>query len=129
LGAQFIIQADFLTSANRQLVDEGDDWNKIITDAIPLAIESAIGNFNDDEGNFELDGLVNWWPLYLNHNTSGLSAYWLNITENIKKHLSKALIIKDLDGNARKPKRLMFLNWAHDRDGKPIFGDTCDYIS
>src|ERR1043165_3798232 len=23
----------------------------------------------------------------------------------------------------------MFLDWTHDRDSKPIFGDTCDYTS
>lgn len=76
-----------------------------------------------------MDELAKTWPLYLNHNTSGLSRYWRRITENINKHLSRALVIKDRTGSVGKPKRLMFLDLAHDRHGKPIFGNMCDYVS
>lgn len=38
-------------------------------------------------------------------------------------------MVKDRTGRVRKPKHLMFLDWAHDRNGKPMFGQMCDYVS
>ncbi|KAF2276420.1 uncharacterized protein EI97DRAFT_458354 [Westerdykella ornata] len=130
-GFKFVIQADFLTTSNRQSVDEDNYWNKNIADAIPHAFEEAIDNFNSNDGNSDLDELGKTWPLYLNHNTtgSGLSAYWRSITKTINKHLSGALVIKDGTGEVKKPKRLIFLDWAHDRNGEPMFGHMWDYVS
>ena len=62
------------------------------------------------------------WPLYLHNNTSGLSPYWCNITESIIEHLRGASVIKDRTGKVREPERLTFLDWAHDRNGEPMFG-------
>ncbi|EFZ02032.1 hypothetical protein MAA_01614 [Metarhizium robertsii ARSEF 23] len=126
-GFRFVIQADFLTTSNRQSVDEDSSWNKNIAHAIPRAFEAAIGKFNG--GDAKLDELSKKWPLYLDNNTSGLSAYWRSITESIKKHLRGAIVIKDRTGSVRKPKHLMFLDWAHDSNGEPMFGQMCDYVS
>ncbi|KID97303.1 ATPase-like, ATP-binding domain protein, partial [Metarhizium majus ARSEF 297] len=126
-GFRFVIQADFLTTSNRQSVDEDSSWNKNIAHAIPRAFEAAIGKFNG--GDAKLDELSKRWPLYLDNNTSGLSAYWRSITESIKKHLRGAFVIKDRTGSVRKPKHLMFLDWAHDSNGEPMFGQMCDYVS
>lgn len=126
---KFVIQADFLTTSNRQSVDEDNYWNKNIADAIPHAFEAAIDNFNFNGGNSDLDELAKTWPLYLNHNTSGLSAYWRSITKGINKRLSRALVIKDRTGSVGEPKHLIFLDWAHDRNGEPMFGHMCDYVS
>ena len=76
-----------------------------------------------------MDELAKTWPLYLNNNTSGLSAFWHRITKSINKQLSRALVIKDRTGKVREPKRLIFLDWAHDRNGEPMFGYMCDYVS
>lgn len=76
-----------------------------------------------------MDELAKTWPLYLNHNTSGLSAYWRSITKGINKRLSRALVIKDRTGSVGEPKHLIFLDWAHDRNGEPMFGHMCDYVS
>lgn len=76
-----------------------------------------------------MDELARTWPLYLNQYTYGLSAYWHGITKGIKKHLSNANTIKDLIGNFGKPKYLMFLDWAHDHKGEPMFGHMGDYVS
>lgn len=76
-----------------------------------------------------MDELAKTWPLYLSKNTNSSSAYWRNIAESINKHLSRAIVIKDRTGKFKAPKELMFLDSTHDRNGEPLFGQTCDYIS
>lgn len=49
--------------------------------------------------------------------------------ENIKEHLSDELVIWNRDDNVEKPKHLMFLDWAHDHKGEPMFGNKRDYVS
>ena len=90
---------------------------------------AAIANFNSNRGNADLNGLAKTWPLYLNNNTSGLSAYWRSIKESIRERLSGAPVLKNQTGSVTKPKRLMFLDWAEDRNGMPMFGDMSDYVS
>ncbi|KAH8697486.1 putative heterokaryon incompatibility protein [Talaromyces proteolyticus] len=128
-GFKFVIQADFLTTSNRQSVDEDNYWNKTIADAIPHAFEAAIDEFNNNGGNSDLDELAKMWPLYLSHNTSISSSYWRKIAKRINKRLSRAFVIKDRTGGVQVPKNLMFLDWTHDRNGKPMFGQMCDYVS
>ncbi|KAF1960437.1 putative heterokaryon incompatibility protein [Byssothecium circinans] len=130
-GFKFVIQADFLTTSNRQSVDEDNYWNENIADMIPYAFEEAIDNFNFNGGNSDLDELAKTWPLYLNHNTtgSGLSEYWRGIIKSINKHLSGSRVIKNRIGGFWEPESLIFLDWAHDRNGEPMFGHMCDYVS
>ncbi|USP80364.1 uncharacterized protein yc1106_07638 [Curvularia clavata] len=126
-GFKFILQSDFLTTSNRQSVDEDSDWNKNIADAIPFAMEAAIDNFNQDDSSF--DELAKMWPLYLETYVFGLSSYWRNITKSMYQHLSNALVVKDQTGRVRRPTNLMFMDWAHDHESKPMFGSERDYIS
>lgn len=90
-------------------------------------MEAAINNFNQPDSSFH--ELARMWPLYLKGNAFGRSSYWRNITESMNNHLSTALIVKDQTGRARKPRTLMFMDWAHDHESKPIFGSRCDYVS
>lgn len=76
-----------------------------------------------------MDKLATMWPLYLHTNTIGQSPYWCSITQSIIKHLSEVSVIKDRIGAVRAPKDLTFLDWAHDRNGEPMFGEMCDYVS
>ncbi|KUL87498.1 hypothetical protein ZTR_04598 [Talaromyces verruculosus] len=133
-GFKFVIQADFLITSNRQSVDEDNYWNKNIADAIPHAFEEAIHKFNFSFNfpisNPELKGLAKTWLLYLSYDSYLCSAYWRNIAKNINEHLSRAAIVKDRAGVTQGvPKRLMFLDWTQDRNGKPMFGQMSDYVS
>jgi hypothetical protein len=51
------------------------------------------------------------------------------MTKSIREHLSSTFTIKDQTGCVRRPKDLMFLDWACDREGEPMFGSKSDYIS
>jgi hypothetical protein len=51
------------------------------------------------------------------------------MTKSIKEHLSSTFTIEDRTGCVRRPKDLMFLDWARDREGEPMFGSKSDYIS
>jgi hypothetical protein len=90
-------------------------------------MEAAISNFNQRDSSFR--ELARMWPLYLNSDVTGISSYWRNITESINQHLSDAPIVKDQTGRVRPPKNLMFMDWAHDHESKPMFGSECDYVS
>ncbi|KAH7305596.1 putative heterokaryon incompatibility protein [Stachybotrys elegans] len=128
-GFKFVIQADFLTAANRESVDEDSFWNQNIAGAIPRAFEAAISCLNLNAGDTDMTEMAKMWPLYLGNTTNGSSVYWRGIANNLIKHLSRALVVKDRTGSIRKPEQLKFLDWAHDRHGEPMFGSMCNYIS
>ncbi|KAH7130730.1 putative heterokaryon incompatibility protein [Dendryphion nanum] len=127
LGLKFVIQADFITTSNRQSIDEDNCWNINIADAIPDAFEAAVTFLN--KGGSKYSELAKLWPLYLDHSTDGMSLYWRGIAKEIIEYLSESPVIADRSGMARKPNDLMFLDWAHDRNGDPIFGHSRDYVS
>jgi hypothetical protein len=58
-----------------------------------------------------------------------MSVYWRSIKKSINNYLSRAFVIKDRTGSLGKPKRLMFLDWAHDHNCEPMFGHMCDFVS
>jgi hypothetical protein len=125
--SQFIIQADFLTTANRQSIDEDSPWNKNIAMAIPQAFVEAIHKFNQMFGDQEELGRT--WPLFLNPKNYPSGQYWRDIEQSILNRLMENRVIKTRAGNYATPRSLMFLDWAHDSTGDPIFGATSDYIS
>lgn len=55
--------------------------------------------------------------------------YWRNIAKDINEHLRRAYIVEDQTGMIRTPQSLMFMDWTHDRNGKPMFGQLRDYVS
>jgi hypothetical protein len=125
--SQFIIQADFLTTANRQSIDEDSVWNKNIANAIPKVFVEAVQKFNQIfDGERELGKT---WPLFLNTKNCPPGRYWRNIEQSIFDRLKKNPVIETQAGGYASPNSLMFLDWAHDRKGEPIFGTTRDYIS
>lgn len=69
------------------------------------------------------------WPLYLNSETIGRSGYWITISRRINWILGMESIIKTRDGSFGKPIDVKFLDWAHGRNGEPIFGHERDYVS
>ncbi|PVH94635.1 putative heterokaryon incompatibility protein [Periconia macrospinosa] len=127
-GFKFVIQADFLTTSNRQSVDEDSDWNKNIANGIPRAFETAVTHLNDMDGN-TMSELARTWPLYLDHHTDGLSPYWSSIKIGIKQHLRTKSVVKNQKGSFSQPQNLMFLDWARDRNDAPIFGSSQEYVS
>lgn len=49
--------------------------------------------------------------------------------EDILDRLKKTAVLQTQAGSYAKPTSLMFMDWAHDRNGDPIFGTQDDYIS
>jgi hypothetical protein len=43
---QIVIQADFILLANREEIDSGSDWNRVLLKNIPKALLAAINYFN-----------------------------------------------------------------------------------
>jgi hypothetical protein len=69
------------------------------------------------------------WPQFLNKITDASSGYWLKIKKKILQHLKDTPIIQTQYGSYAYPPALTFMDWAHDRDGKPMFGSSTEYVS
>ncbi|KAF2187468.1 hypothetical protein K469DRAFT_772048 [Zopfia rhizophila CBS 207.26] len=124
---RFIIQADFLTAANRQSIDEDSNWNGNIARAIPRAFVKAVDTFNKEFS--EPLELGKTWPLFLNERYCPPNRYWRKVEKDILDHLKKTAVLQTRAENYAKPTSLTFMDWAHDRNGDPIFGTGDDYIS
>ncbi|KAF2104912.1 hypothetical protein NA57DRAFT_51704 [Rhizodiscina lignyota] len=126
-GFKFIIQADFLTTSNRQSVDEDNRWNINIANAIPRAFAGAVRHFN--ERHSSPTGLGKTWPLFLNSAYHSQSRYWRNIHEGILNELRSSHILQTCSGSYAFPSSLAFMDWACDSNGEPMFGQKQDYVS
>ncbi|OBT52528.1 hypothetical protein VE04_07127, partial [Pseudogymnoascus sp. 24MN13] len=129
-GFQFIVQADFVTTSNRQSVDEDSPWNTNIARAIPQAFVDAVAAFNrvfpDSAQSAQLSKT---WLVFLGVTSAEPSEYWRNIRRGIVKRLKRREVIQTRSGSYASPPSLMFLSWAKDRDGEPIFGSNNGYVS
>jgi hypothetical protein len=126
---QFFIQADFIFIPNTQMVDKGSAWNRNIAEGVPLAFKKAIDQLNLHGSRPELVYLVKMWPLFISRDTKSVSSYWLDIRKSIRRCLRDAPVLRNQAGGLSMPKHLKYLDWTHDRDGKPMLGNASDYIS
>lgn len=67
--------------------------------------------------------------MFLGDTSAVSSEYWGNIHRGIVDCLKRSDVIQTRSGSYTSPPSLMFLSWAEDRDGEPIFGSNKDYVS
>ena len=106
-------------------MDEDNNWNINIANAIPIAFVKAVETFNTRYPT----SLGTTWPLFLNENSNSSSWYWRNINDQLSTVLKQASVIQTRSGIYRAPSDLKFLEWAHDRHGRPIFDSDREYVS
>lgn len=128
---QFIMQADFVTTSNREGIDEDREWNSYIRDRFAQAFTQAIEqllNFSEDK-----DLVCFTWLRYLSDESSDESSqktrFWRILDENIIKSLKSSPVILSRTGSRLKPQAIFLMRWAHDRDKAPLFGSAGDYVS
>lgn len=69
------------------------------------------------------------WPLFLNEISNASSQYWRKIKSEILQRLQETSIIQTQSGSYEYPSALTFMDWAHDRNGKLMFGSSTEYVS
>lgn len=67
--------------------------------------------------------------MFLGDTSAVSSEYWRNIRKGIVNRLKRSDIVQTRSGSYTSPPSLMFLSWAEDRDGEPIFGLNINYVS
>jgi hypothetical protein len=106
---QFLIQADFLLTANREDVDENPPWNLGLLDGVVQAFALAVHRFN-------LTNLKYSWPAYLQCLSSSIG---VSLFETFRKkmvaRLKTELILENRSGSFRRPAEVWYL--------RPIFMD------
>ena len=125
--SQYIINADFLTTANREGVDENSGWNKRLADSVGDAFCKSIHYFNqcDNRGR----NLRYTWLFFLNDSSTDLSDFWDKIFYSVLNKLKRSEILLSRQDTLRTPESLTFLDWAQNRHSRPLFGHSDDFVS
>ncbi|KAH7102365.1 hypothetical protein BKA62DRAFT_700171 [Auriculariales sp. MPI-PUGE-AT-0066] len=97
VGLKFLVQADFLTAANREDILWDLRWNQEIVLAIPAVFIMAISRFQTEVAlEFE-------WPLYLPLGNEHIDAFFLPAAVELVRRLQATAIVKCIDDTYRIP--------------------------
>ncbi|SPN98451.1 uncharacterized protein DNG_01495 [Cephalotrichum gorgonifer] len=114
-GFNFLLQADFLLSANREDVHVDSAWNKSLASAVAVAYVNAMVHL----GNFP-KGLGHTWPSYI-PSVTGKTPFFEDMRQDILKRLKKADVVKSQAGSKTKPEKVVQVPWYMiDPDGNPF---------
>lgn len=110
-------------------MNEDSLWNQTLAEGIASAFCAAIERFNRKEGS--ANQLRYTWPLFLAVDTASLSPFWRKIPNSVDTALSASeiLVSQSPPFLCRQPSMLMFMDWAHNSDLKPLFGRLQDFVS
>ncbi|KZV84329.1 hypothetical protein EXIGLDRAFT_842290 [Exidia glandulosa HHB12029] len=103
-GFKFIIQADFLTAANREDVLSDLQWNKAIRDSIATVFLTAFDDFR------QMEDLVFTWPRFLPDSSSVVDTFFAPVTRLIKQRLVDTPCVMCENGEYRRPSGVRFLS-------------------
>ncbi|KAH6686915.1 hypothetical protein F5X68DRAFT_276173 [Plectosphaerella plurivora] len=117
-GFPFLLQGDFLLSANREDVQDDSQWNQ------KLATEAAKAFVGAVQAMGKLSNALRWrWLSYI-PTTSSQTFFFEAIRANINKSLQVAPILESEAGYIRVPTKLTYApSEMRDRDGRPFLDD------
>lgn len=108
------MQADFLTSANREDVLTNSRWNRNIRDSLSSAFVDAV------EVMRVTPSLEFTWPRFLPQEHDIADAFFKVAAEDIPRLLKTRPIIKCSDGTDRLPSQVRLVNGFVDGEGQPL---------
>ncbi|KAK3360775.1 hypothetical protein B0T25DRAFT_133644 [Lasiosphaeria hispida] len=97
-GFKFLLQADFILTANREGIDRSSAWNHAILKHLPAAILKAIRAFNSRR-------LCYIWPRYLQLRPP-MSDFFAGLNSELIRLLSEQDILESAAGGTELPSRL-----------------------
>ncbi|KAF2176286.1 hypothetical protein K469DRAFT_682619 [Zopfia rhizophila CBS 207.26] len=123
-GLKFILQADFILTANREDIDSFSAWNATLLDHVPHALLSAINNFNSTELRYS-------WLQYLLLNTN-IGDFFQELPARMRDVVSQQPVLESLNGEFKKPSELILIpEELADDNREPLIPSTneCNYLS
>ena len=112
---QFLIQADFLLTANREDVDERPLWNLSLLDGIVQAFALAVHRFNKTILKYS-------WPSYLQCLSSSMgSSLFDSLRKKMVARLKSERILESKSSSLRTPAEVWYL-------GPPYLDDDGEYL-
>ncbi|KAI1388885.1 uncharacterized protein F4822DRAFT_443674 [Hypoxylon trugodes] len=109
-GLRFLVNADFLLTANRSHIDVSLPWNQTLRDGLAHAFVQAIDNFNG--GSFKY-----YWPHFIPN--SDVTSFFQPSSHSILRHLRQRNVVESSAGTLCTPGRLFYTKYVDD-DGRPF---------
>ncbi|KAF3797306.1 hypothetical protein GCG54_00009277 [Colletotrichum gloeosporioides] len=109
-GFRFIIQSDFILTANREQLKDCE-WNRKLRHAIPEAFMRAIERFLMFENDLRYT-----WPDFLVYDTTH-GDFWEDLGPYILRHAKSRPVLQSQAGNVQLPEDLFFVPAEYRLDG------------
>ena len=120
--AQFVIQADFETSATREAIETTSKRNDALGEHIAQAFTAAVLEMCEQKTLLQYK-----WMRYLPSEDDGNAwdPFWISVIQNIATRLKATPVLRPAShGRLRKIQELKILSGeAKDENGKPLFND------
>ena len=102
-GLAFILNGDFLLSANREDVEHGKEWNRaLITVTIELFVK-AVSRFNSE-------GILRYtWPQFTQRMAANDGTVFQNLLPDLIKHLQGLPVLESQAGMLKAPQSLIYV--------------------
>jgi len=113
---QFLIQADFILTANREGLETLSEWNICLRKGITQAFLSAVEHFNLTEG------LRYTWPRFLKNEGRCSVRFWSRLRDELLQTLKGEVILQSRYGNEHfsSPDELLYIPPEFRLGGEPL---------
>lgn len=116
IGLNFLVQGDFLLTANREAFHIESSWNKTLVGATISAFVDAVGYMSHLDSNLRYT-----WLRFVPRDTNPNHSIWNHLQSDITRRLVTTEILETQDGQFRKPANLVYVpNAYRDRTGRPL---------
>jgi len=113
---QFVVQADFLTAANREDVLTDNNWNTAIRDSLPSAFVDAVDALR------KTPSLELTWPRFIPRTNEISDPFFQLAADNVLSLLRPSAVIRCSDGFDRPPSQVRVVGSFKDAHGRPFVG-------
>ena len=122
---QYLIQADFILTANREGIELSIDWNKHLRDEIVKAFRAAVTRLAAIPNGLEGKGVRYSWPKYLRDSGRAL-AFWSDLKREIIDDLKTLAILESRQSTQdfTFPTRVLFIPNTFRMLGEPLIEDA-----
>ncbi|KAI9692668.1 MAG: hypothetical protein M1820_009462 [Bogoriella megaspora] len=125
-GLPFLLNADFLLSANREDVEQNNDWNGALLNATIDLFVKAVDRFN-------VERVARYtWPAFLQSQGSASSTAFASVLNDIIKRLKEEPVLEAQNGVLKEPKILARIPAQYMDVGnppRPLIGPLGVYVS
>ncbi|KAF2166649.1 hypothetical protein M409DRAFT_23280 [Zasmidium cellare ATCC 36951] len=123
-GLPFLLQADFLLTASRQDIIEGDAWNNALKSHAHVLFVKGVETFNKTGISDTIASVKYLWPKYAmgTHNPSG--TFMDGFLKSLQSYLRHQPVLESQRGDLKPPKSMVYVPERFcDDAGRPLLSD------